>query len=80
MDIMDFDDLRDEVEKFREFFSKRTSCPSTMKILVPKRQYKFLLVEDGSIDTSILDKYNVPYVVYRQGSTPPKVIDMTPKD
>lgn len=75
MDIMDFDDLQNEAENFRDFL-KRTS----MKILVPRRQYKFLLVEDGSIDTSMLDKYNVPYVVYRQGSTPPKVIDMTPKD
>ena len=35
---------------------------------------RFLLVEDGSVDIEQLNALNIPYLVYRQGSTPPRII------
>lgn len=34
----------------------------------------FLLVEDGSVDIEQLNALNIPYLVYRKGSTPPRII------
>ena len=35
---------------------------------------KILLIEDGSIDTDRLEKIGIPYIVYRQGSKPPRFL------
>ena len=34
----------------------------------------FLLVEDGSCDMEEVEKLDIPYLVYRKGSTPPRII------
>ena len=37
---------------------------------------KLLFIEDGSVDTNELDKFGVNYVVCRQGSDAPKMIEV----
>jgi len=37
---------------------------------------KILLVEDGSVDTAKLDTLGIDYIVYRQGSTPPRIVEL----
>ncbi len=36
----------------------------------------FLLVEDGSVDIEQLSALNIPYLIYRQGSTPPRIVKL----
>ena len=40
-----------------------------------KRQ-SVLLIEDGSVDTDKLDALGINYIVYRQGSQKPEIIDI----
>lgn len=35
---------------------------------------KILLIKDGSIDTDRLEEIGIPYIVYRQGSKPPRFL------
>lgn len=35
---------------------------------------KILLIENGSVDTERLDEVGIPYIVYKQGSTPPRFL------
>ena len=37
---------------------------------------KILLVEDGSVDLAELEKLGIDYIVYRQGSTPPRIVEL----
>lgn len=37
---------------------------------------KLLFIEDGSVDTNELDKFGVNYIVCRQGSDAPKIIEV----
>lgn len=40
-----------------------------------KRQ-RVLLIEDGSVDTGKLDALGINYIVYRQGSQKPEIIEI----
>ncbi len=37
---------------------------------------KLLFVEDGSVDTNELDKLGINYIVFRQGSDAPRVVEV----
>lgn len=43
--------------------------------LEDKRQI-VLLIEDGSVDTDKLDALGINYIVYRQGSQKPEIIEI----
>lgn len=53
-----------------------------VKVAPPNRIKKFLFVEDGSVDVDALEEAledgcpDIHVVVYRQGSTPPKLVDI----
>lgn len=42
----------------------------------PQRTRKILLVEDGSVDTDKLDEMGIEYIVYREKSIPPQIIEI----
>lgn len=44
-------------------------------IIEDKRQ-RVLLIEDGSVDTDKLDALGINYIVYRQGSQKPEIIEI----
>ena len=51
------------------------------KLLKMKKEYKILLVEDGSVNVDELEQFifendlKIKIVVYRQGSIPPRFLD-----
>lgn len=49
---------------------------SKQKHVVINTKRKILLVEDGSVDTEKLDLLGIDYIVYRQGSKPPYLIEI----
>ena len=49
------------------------SQPQFTVLVKPK---KLLLIEDGSVDTTKLDNWDIPYICYRQGSVKPEIIDI----
>jgi RNA binding exosome subunit len=40
------------------------------------KKQKVLLIEDGSVDTDKLDALGINYIVYRQGSQKPEIIEI----
>ena len=38
---------------------------------------KLMLVEDGSIDVANLQNYDIKYIIYRQGSNKPEILEVT---
>ena len=62
------DDQQDECDMIINYMKeKATSLPMLSK--------KILLIEDGSVDTTKLDALGIEYIIYRQGSTPPRWIE-----
>ena len=45
-------------------------------IMLPDKKQKILLIEDGSVDTSQLDTLGINYIVYKQGSAKPEIIEI----
>lgn len=45
-------------------------------VKVPSSKQKILLVEDGSVDETELNAKDIPYLVYRQGATPPFILEI----
>lgn len=40
------------------------------------KKQKMLLIEDGSVDTNKLDALGINYIIYRQGSQKPEIIEV----
>ena len=40
------------------------------------QRQRVLLIEDGSVDTDKLDVLGINYIVYRQGSQKPEIIEI----
>lgn len=67
----------DDVDHIAEEVAEEVCCQE----LAVEKVKKFLFVEDGSVDTDELGRQlennpEIAIVVYRQGSTPPQLVDV----
>ena len=63
------------IDEYKEDYNNaRLNIKKGEAIYLPPKQ--ILFVEDGSVDFADLERLGITYVVYRQGSTPPIVVDI----
>lgn len=72
----------EELEKDFDDMRKQTQIGTSDFQMVRTEYKKFLLVEDGSVDINDLNNIgdDIKVIVYRQGSQPPKFIDLGEKE